>query len=51
MPMLIYWPMIVWIGMLETAQESLLVPVDKRRSRGAASRQRPRDFLDLDVRQ
>ena len=28
MPMLFYWPLIVWIGMFEVAQNDMRVPVE-----------------------
>lgn len=31
MPLLIYWPMIVWLGLCGIAQEQLRVPVNKNR--------------------
>ena len=30
MPMLFYWPMIVWMGMFDVAFKEARVPVDRR---------------------
>ena len=38
MPMLIYWPWIVWMGMLEAAQNDMRAPVCVKAKTKAASR-------------
>ena len=54
MPLLFYFPLIVWMGLMEIAQDEMRVPVRVRRTIVAklkGSRWRVRHFADCDLRQ
>jgi hypothetical protein len=54
MPLLFYFPLIVWMGMMEIAQTRCAFPSGSRRERRRklkGSRRRVRHFADCDLRQ